>query len=377
MENNHSYTLDELNELSLTQMKEILKKKNLKVGGSKEELINRIISSSPSDDNTDDDEGTISTATVTVTPTPTKKRKITISDELLNKEEYFDEDIEGLNTDELKEILKRHKLPSSGLKDVLIERILNEIPTTEKSKLKISQELSDDLLTKKSFTKTDVKDLNVFNLKKILKHNNLTLTGLKEDLIKRIINNFPNDNDDDATDDMDVSMTIGTKKVEPKSSSKKEKFTWDDKYLTQEKFSLDELEKFSKDNLRSILSSRHLSTTGKREDVTNRIINCIPLPEYGDVENVIYEYDSENINTPYTADLASHGQSKCKRCDELIQQGRPRIYFRNTDKKLSYHAECFCRYKPNNITRFENIKWAADSSPQELAKVKELFNKFL
>ena len=82
----------------------------------------------------DDDE----VLTDTAASTPHKKKRERkepelISEELLNKIKYTNDDINGLHVDQLKQILKKHSLHVTGKKEELIDRILTSIPNNSSS----------------------------------------------------------------------------------------------------------------------------------------------------------------------------------------------------------------------------------------------------
>ena len=86
------------------------------------------------DNSLNDDEALTDTAA----STPHKKKRERkepelISEELLNKIKYSNDDINELHVDQLKQILKKHSLHVTGKKGELIDRILTSIPNNSSS----------------------------------------------------------------------------------------------------------------------------------------------------------------------------------------------------------------------------------------------------
>ena len=378
------YIFNDLNKMNVAQIKDILRRKKLPLVGKKDDLVDRLWSVTvdglfPDQNDNETDAGGSDEITIS-TVTPNKKRKVPVKEELLNKEEYYVQEINDLSKHKLKDILKSHNLPSYGNKDSLIDRVLKYMPTkVPQGTQSISKSnFLEDPINKESFTRDDLKDLMVSDLKEILKKHNLIVTGKKEDLIERILSDVTND--DNATDDMDVSTTVGTT-IKTVSNDKKEKHVYklDENILNQENFTNDELEKFNKDALKQILASKGFTTTGTKEQLIERIMKFIPLNEYEDVKDITYSRDSGELK--FTIALAYHN-TKCIRCEQTIDQGRTIIFFNERNKKSGrylkrrYHIECFCRYRPISISRFEDVRWE-NTSEKDIAKFKTLFNKYL
>jgi hypothetical protein len=216
-----AFTFDDVKDLKILDMKNVLRHHKLPLKGNKEDLQNRMINEIPNDDNTDVEN---------VTPAKKQRKEHPVDMILLNKEEYFDDDIKDLHVDQLKKILKKHGRQVTGKKNELMERILSIGTEDDASTVDMDVENdklpgdveddSGDILERDEYDKEFLLKLSTKQLKAILIGRGLKNTGIKSELIERIIELIPMPEYEPPTtgitydDDPTHSITFSVKQAE-------------------------------------------------------------------------------------------------------------------------------------------------------------------
>lgn len=302
-----SFTNEDVRDLNNKILKDILRHHKLSLQGNKEDLKRRILNDIPNENNNNTDVEMI---------TPKKRKEHDIDEDLLNKQEFTNDDIKDLHVDQLKKILKKHDIKTSGRKDELIDRILNTISPPD--------DAFDDAVTE---------DMDV---------------GLE----KLPIEEEQEEDDDEPTNGVNDIL---------------DRDEYDEGFLVN----------LNIKQLRTILIGRGLKSSGLKEELIERCLSQIPMPAYEPPTTGI-SYDEDPHSITFTVKQADKCGIPCKRCNQEIDQGRLKVVYTSKKKKnSSMHIECFCRYPPAGVMGkpFESLIFE-DSEEAHVNEMEQVYNNY-
>ena len=180
-----------------------------------------------------------------------------------------------------------------------------------------------------------------------------------------------------------VKESVKTSALKKQKKNQTDEKGLDADFLKKESYEESDLVNLNAKLLKEVLAAHGLGTSGKKDELKDRVLNQIPLPIYEALEKS-YEWDSteQASKRKYYLSRAKTSQANCVRCLTKIDQNRPIIskdsWDNHKNHKISrkYHVECFFKYPPTGTDSFSDLKWELQNDATLIPLASKLFDQY-